>query len=51
MLSTILIVVLILWVLGSAPVWSHSRNYGYYPSGIGGILLVVVLVMLLTGRI
>lgn len=51
MLGTILLIVLILAVVGVLPAWPHSRNFGYYPSGIGGILLIIVVILLLTGRI
>ena len=51
MLGTILLVVLILMLLGAVPRWSHSRNWGYGPSGGLGLLLVVVIVLLLMGRL
>ncbi len=51
MLSTILLVVLILLLVGAIPSWPHSRSWGYGPSGILGIVLVVVLILALTGRV
>jgi hypothetical protein len=57
MLQTILIVILILVLLGgigSLPTWSHSRNWGYGPTGglsLIGVILLVLLIMLLTGRL
>ena len=51
MLSTVLLVVLILLLIGAMPSWGYSRNWGYGPSGILGIVLVVVLVLALTGRV
>jgi len=51
MLSTILIVILILLLLGSVPRWPHSRNWGYYPSGGLGVVLIIVIILLLLGRI
>ena len=51
MLVTILIIVLILFVVGSLPSWPHSRRWGYYPSSILGLILVVLIVLLLLGRI
>jgi hypothetical protein len=51
MLSTILIVVLILMLLGAVPRWPHSRNWGYYPSGGLGVLLLIVLILALMGRL
>jgi hypothetical protein len=43
--------VLILLVIGALPTWPHSRNWGYAPSGIAGLIVVVLLIMLLTGRL
>jgi hypothetical protein len=57
MLQTILIVLLILFLLGgigTLPRWSHSRNWGYGPSGgmgLVGIIVLVLLILLLTGRL
>ena len=51
MLGTILLIILILLLVGALPSWPHSRNWGYYPSGISGVLLIVVIVLLLTGRV
>jgi hypothetical protein len=50
-LGTILLVVLVLAVLGVIPAWPHSRGWGYGPSGVVGLLVVVLLVMLVTGGI
>ena len=51
MLSTVVIVLLILMLLGAVPRWPHSRNWGYYPSGGLGLVLVIVVLLLLMGRI
>ncbi len=51
MLSTVLLIILILMLLGSVPAWPYSRSWGYAPSGIMTILLIVVIVALVTGRI
>ena len=51
MLGTILIVVLVLALLGALPRWPHSREWGYYPSGVVGTILIVVLILFLLGRI
>lgn len=54
MLGTILIVILVLMLLGSlgtAPIWPHSRSWGYAPSGGLGLIVVVLLVLLLMGRL
>lgn len=47
----ILLVVLVLALLGVIPTWPHSRRWGYYPSGGIGVVLVLIVVLLLTGRI
>lgn len=51
MLSTILLILLILLLIGALPSWPYSRGWGYYPSGAFSILLIVVIVLLLSGRI
>lgn len=50
-MGTILIILLILLLLGAFPRWGYNANWGYGPSGIVGILLIVVIVLLLTGRL
>jgi hypothetical protein len=51
MLGTILVVFLVLALLGALPRWSHSRDWGYYPTGGVGVVLVIVVALLLLGRI
>jgi Protein of unknown function (DUF3309) len=51
MLSTILIVVLILLLIGALPTWPYSSGWGYYPGGGLGVILIIVLILALTGRI
>ncbi len=51
MQATILIIMLILFLLSAVPAWPYSRRWGYFPSGLLGILLVVVFVLLVSGRI
>lgn len=51
MLSTVLIVVLILLLLGVLPTWPHSREWGYVPSGTLGLVLVILIVLVLLGRL
>jgi hypothetical protein len=51
MLSTILLIILILILIGSLPTWRYSGGWGYYPSGGFGLLLLIVIILLLTGRI
>ena len=48
---TILIVLAILMLLGAIPAWPHSRNWGYGPSGGLGLILLIVVILLVTGRI
>ena len=48
---TILIVIAVLALLGALPTWPHSRGWGYYPSGSAGLLLLILVVLLLTGRL
>ena len=50
-MHTILLVILILLLVGALPTWSHSANWGYAPSGGLGLVVVVLLVLLLTGRL
>jgi len=50
-LGTIILVVLVLALLGVIPVWQHSRSWGYGPSGIFGLIAIVLVVLLLTGRL
>jgi hypothetical protein len=51
MLSAILLVILLIFVIGSIPAWPYSSGWGYYPSGGLSLVLIVLLVMVLTGRI
>ena len=51
MLGTILIVFLILALFGAVPRWSHSREWGYAPSGGLGLVLLVIVILVLLGRI
>jgi hypothetical protein len=48
---TILVVLAVLVLLGAIPAWPHSRNWGYGPSGGLGLILLIVLILLMTGRI
>jgi uncharacterized protein DUF3309 len=51
MLGTILIVILILALVGALPRWSHSKQWGYAPTGGLGLILLIVVVLLLLGRL
>lgn len=48
--GTIALIILILLLIGAVPAWPYSRGWGYGPSGILGIILIIVVIMLLTGR-
>ena len=47
----ILVVILILLLIGAFPTWTHSANWGYFPSGSLGIILIVLIVLLVSGRL
>ncbi len=49
-LGTILLIILILLLIGAIPTWPHSRGWGYAPSGVLGLLLIIVIIWLLVGR-
>jgi len=48
---TILIIILVLFLVGALPTWPHSRNWGYYPSGGLGLILLILIILLVLGRI
>lgn len=50
-LGTILLILLILAVVGALPTWPHSKKWGYYPSGLLGIVVLVVLILVFMGRV
>jgi hypothetical protein len=50
-MSTILLIVLVLLVLGALPTWPYSTGWGYYPSGGLGLVLVILLILVLVGRV
>ncbi|HTR38991.1 MAG TPA: DUF3309 family protein [Bryobacteraceae bacterium] len=51
MLSLILLIILVLLLLGALPSWPYSRGWGYYPSGTLAIVLLIVILLVLTGRV
>lgn len=51
MLGTIVLILLVLVLIGALPTWPHSSSWGYFPTGTVGILLVIAVVLLVTGRI
>lgn len=50
-LGTVLLILLVLVLIGVIPTWAHSRDWGYAPSGVVGLLAVVLVVMLVSGNI
>jgi hypothetical protein len=50
-ISTILLIVLILILIGALPTWPYSREWGYYPSGGLALVVIILLVLVLTGRL
>ena len=50
-LTTILLIILVLALVGVIPTWPHSREWGYMPSGVVGVTVLVLLVLFLTGKI
>ena len=50
-MGTILIIVLILLLIGAVPTWPYSRAWGYYPSGLLGLVLLIVIILALVGRL
>ena len=50
-LGTILLIILVLLLLGALPTWPYSTGWGYYPSGGLGLVLVILLILVVTGRV
>ena len=50
-MSTILLIILILLLIGALPTWPYSSGWGYYPSGGLGLVLLILLILVLTGRL
>jgi len=50
-LGTVLLIILVLALLGVLPTWPHSSNWGYAPVSVLGVVLIIVVVLLLTGRL
>ncbi len=48
---TILLVILVLMLIGAFPAWPYSRNWGYYPSGGLGVIVLILVILLLMGRV
>ena len=50
-MSLLLLVILVLLLVGALPTWPHSSGWGYYPSGLLGLVLIIVIILALTGRL
>ena len=50
-MGTILLIILIIMLLGAVPAWPHSRSWGYGPSGGLGLVVIILLILVLTGRL
>jgi hypothetical protein len=50
-MTTILLIILILLLVGAFPSWPYSRAWGYGPSGLLSVLLIVLIVLMLSGRV
>lgn len=50
-MSTILLIIIILLLIGAVPAWPYSRGWGYGPSGILGVILLILIILLLMGRL
>ena len=50
-ITTILLIILVLMLVGALPTWPHSKNWGYYPSGGAGLVLTILVILMLMGRI
>jgi hypothetical protein len=50
-IGTILLIILILLLVGAIPTWPHSRSWGYAPSGVLGLVVIILIVLVLMGRI
>ena len=50
-IGTLLLIVIIIFLIGALPTWPHSKNWGYYPTGGLGLVVVIVLILVLAGRL
>ncbi len=50
-IGTIILIILVLALLGVIPFWPHSRSWGYFPSGTVGLLLLILIILLVTGKL
>ncbi len=50
-MTTLLLIVLVLFLVGAFPAWPYSKSWGYGPSGITGLIVLILIILLLTGRL
>ena len=50
-IGTLLLIILILFLVGALPTWPHSKNWGYFPSGLLGLVVMILLILVLLGRL
>jgi hypothetical protein len=50
-MSTLLLIILVILVIAALPTWGYSRSWGYFPSGGLGLILLILLILVLTGRL
>jgi hypothetical protein len=50
-MGLILLIILVVLLLGAVPTWPHSRGWGYWPSGTLGLIVLILVILLLTGRL
>jgi hypothetical protein len=50
-LGIVLLVVLLMFLFGALPLWPHAANWGYFPPGVIGVLLIIAIVLLITGKL
>lgn len=50
-MSTLLFIIIILLLIGALPVWPYSRGWGYWPGGLLGLILIILIIMMLLGRV
>ena len=49
--GTLLLIIIVLMLIGAIPTWPHSRSWGYGPSGVFGLVLIILLILMLMGRL
>ncbi len=49
--GTLLLIIIVLMLIGAIPAWPHSRSWGYGPSGVFGLVLIILLILMLMGRL